>query len=48
MAAMIIKVMEKWSVQSSVIYGYSHFNRRQIKDIMMDSEEGNVGCVIQF
>lgn len=44
MAAMTIRVMGKWSVQSSVIFGYSRFNRRQIKN-MMDSREGNVGCV---
>lgn len=48
MAAMNIRAMEKLFLQSSVIYGYSHFSRRQIKDIMMDSKEGNVGCVIQF
>lgn len=48
MAAVIIKVVEKWSVQSSIIYGYSHFNRRKIRDNMTDSEEGNVGCVMQF
>lgn len=31
MAAMTIRVIGKWSVQSSVIFGYSCFNRRQIK-----------------
>lgn len=38
---MIIKIMKKLSVQSSRIFGYLHFNRQQIKDVM-DSKERNV------
>lgn len=47
MLSMIIRVVEKISLQSTIIYGYSHLHRKQIKDNMMVSEEGNVGCVMQ-
>jgi len=37
---LIIRVIEKRSVQSRIIYGYSHFNRRQIKNIMWTEKRG--------
>lgn len=47
MLSMIIRVMEKISLQSIIIYGYSHLHRKQIKDNMMVSEERNVECFMQ-
>lgn len=47
MLAMIVRVVEKISLQSTIIYGYSHLYRKQIKNNIIVSEEGNVGCVMQ-
>jgi len=47
MLAMIVRVVGKISLQSTIIYGYSHLCRKQIKNNIIVSEEGNVGCVMQ-